>query len=494
MVNAPSQDLLAVIGSSSGSSGSIQPVMLGKFRLIGLLGEGSMGKVIRAEDTRLRRYVALKCLKVRGDSTSPGAGLLLQEARLAATLDHPGIVQVFEVGEVEGHAYISMELIEGGTLASLIKGCGPLDLRRACQLCAEAAEALAFAAEHGVVHRDIKPHNLLLTRGGRCKIADFGLASYGQAGQEEGAGVGTPAYVAPEVIAGEPATAEADVYSLCAVLCFLLTGAPPFAGPSREAGLRMHAEAPDVRTWRPDLPASIAKLVAAGLSKSPEERPSPQALAEQLRAHTVPLDDSQVLSVSSAYVPLEQEEATAPASPWLLIGSLLLGTGLVLAVVLGTALVLYLLPRQGNRTGAGQPALAAEAAQEMSATPANRATVPREAAVVGRRQPEAPVIGAGNYSELLAAAQDQREIVVGGQVSSMYVDAGAKMAVLRFAENPGFEVIYREPLYGAMARRFEGREGSGIVHCRVQVRGIPTLSGGKVIIELHLADDIRAAG
>ena len=151
---------------------------VGRFRLTGLLGQGAMGRVFRAEDTMLRRQVALKVLPktIKRGQRTVEAETLIREARAIASLEHPNIVQVYEVNEVGGVYYIAMELVEAGSLRDLVEGQGPIDFLRACQLGAEAAEALGHAHSAGIVHRDVKPANLLLTRTGRVKVADFGLA------------------------------------------------------------------------------------------------------------------------------------------------------------------------------------------------------------------------------------------------------------------------------------------------------------------------------
>src|SRR5688572_27144075 len=160
--------------SSSNSSPSWMGKRVGRFRLVGLLGQGAMGRVFRAEDTMLRRQVALKVLPktVKRGQRTVQAERLVREARAAATLEHPNAVQVFEVNEVGGVYYIAMELVESGSLRDLVEGQGPLDYVRACQLAAEAADALAHAHSMGIVHRDVKPANLLLSRTGRLKVAD----------------------------------------------------------------------------------------------------------------------------------------------------------------------------------------------------------------------------------------------------------------------------------------------------------------------------------
>ena len=154
---------------------------VGRFRLIGVIGKGAMGKVFRAEDVQLHRVVALKVISSRSTRKRSAAQkweLFLREARSAAKLEHPNLVSVYEVSSYSDIHFIAMELVEGGNLKDLVTAAGPMDVPRACQLAAEAAEGLQHAHEQGVIHRDVKPANLMLTRNGRCKIGDFRFGAH----------------------------------------------------------------------------------------------------------------------------------------------------------------------------------------------------------------------------------------------------------------------------------------------------------------------------
>jgi len=495
MVRPKSMDVtarLSVTGDTGSSSGTFQPIMLGRFRLMALLGEGAMGKVLLAEDTKLKRHVALKCLKRKSGTPTERETRFVREARSAATLDHPGIVQVYEIGEAEGFHFIAMELIEGGTLGALVNGCGSLDLHRACQLCAEAAEALSYAAGHGIVHRDIKPENLLLTRAGRCKITDFGLARNDQPSEFAtlDAPVGTPAYIAPEVVGGLPATAKSDVYSLAAVLFCLLTGKPPFESTDRDELLRMQIDTipPDVRTLRPGLPESIAKIIARALSKDPDERPAAETFAQQLRAHTIPLGDSQVLSVSGPYIPSQSPEHSQPFH-WWVFGSLIAGTVAVIAVVIIAALVMR---RPSDLPPPMLPPIAARpqssAANTITTPPAPPADL--AAAIASTR---ATPLHSRDRDSLMDAARTMRSVTVIGPVAAFHAAKSEKIALLTFADNPNFAVAYHENLYGWMTRKFGGKDGDGIVGKSVRIAGVPTLVDGTVVIVLQSTNDIELA-
>lgn len=287
---------------------------VGRFRLVGLLGQGAMGRVFRAEDTMLRRQVALKVLPktVKRGQRTVEAERLIREARAAATLEHPNAVQVFEVNEVGGIYYIAMELVEAGSLRELVEGQGPIDFVRACQLGAEAADALAHAHAMGIIHRDIKPANLLLSRTGRVKVADFGLARVEDPSDLSSflaESVGTPQFVAPEILQGIAASAKSDLYSLGGTLWYLLTGKPPFEAGTTEELLHKHVNAPlpNLKKLRPDLPDGLVRAINTALAKDPSRRHgTTEQFASALRVHTIPVGTS---TQSLGYIPAAHIES-----------------------------------------------------------------------------------------------------------------------------------------------------------------------------------------
>ena len=287
---------------------------VGHFKLIGLLGQGAMGRVFRVEDTLLRRYVALKVLPKSIKRNEKGIAIerLIHEAQACATLDHPNVVSVYEVNEAGGVYYIAMELAEGGSLRELVKAAGPLEYPRACLLCADAADALAHAHSLGIVHRDVKPANLMLTRSGRCKVTDFGLArglDTAELSKPIPEAVGTPQFIAPELLRGESASLHSDIYSLGATLWYLLTGRSVFEATSTADLLQKHLDTPipDLRNLRPDVPVSLAKAIQKALAKKQQDRyESAAQFAKVLRVHTIPLESSG--SFASNSVPLNPED------------------------------------------------------------------------------------------------------------------------------------------------------------------------------------------
>ncbi|MER3398637.1 MAG: serine/threonine-protein kinase [Chloroflexota bacterium] len=255
-------------------------VIAGRYRLERRVGEGGMAEVYLAHDELLDRPVAVKVLRQALAQDRVLRERFVREAQAAARLDHPHIVGVYDLGEWGGRPFLVMEWVEGPTLASLIRERGPLPTPLACELGAQIASALAYAHARGLIHRDVKPHNILLkAEGGRwkAKLGDFGLAKVLSATsltltQEV---FGTPQYVAPEVVRGERVTPAADLYSLGVVLFEMLTGQTPFAGesPAEVAFKHLSASPPPPSKFNPQVPPSLDRLVLQLLAKNPAERP-----------------------------------------------------------------------------------------------------------------------------------------------------------------------------------------------------------------------------
>jgi YVTN family beta-propeller protein len=253
---------------------------LGQYRLTELLGHGGMGVVYRAEDLRLERNVALKLLSGDVSDDARFRTRFLRESRLAASTEHPGIVPIYAAGEIDGLLYIAMRYVEGSDLAGLLRAEGALDPGRAVDLVAQLADALDAAHARGLVHRDVKPSNALISRNGareRVYLVDFGITEDIQSAErltETNRLVGTGAYLAPERIRGETVDGRADVYSLGCVLFECLTGEVPFPRSSEFAELYAHLEdePPRVSDRRPGLPAGLDAVVGRALAKDPEDR------------------------------------------------------------------------------------------------------------------------------------------------------------------------------------------------------------------------------
>lgn len=268
--------------------------VLGHFRLLRLIGEGNMGRVVQAQDINLHRIVALKilCKRLPGVDNKGHVEQFLREARAAAQIEHPNVVQVYEINQHEGWWYIAMELLDSGNVKQVVKAAGPLSVPRACSLIADAAAGLAAAHQLGIIHRDVKPANLMLTRQGRCKVTDFGLVRLDDPNDPfdfTRKAVGSPAFMAPEVILNRRQTSAVDVYSLGGTLFYALTGKMPYAAEDLKKLLHKHLQepVPDIRTLLPECPASLAALVTRTLAKNPADRPSAADVAAALRAEAI---------------------------------------------------------------------------------------------------------------------------------------------------------------------------------------------------------------
>ena len=302
-------------GTSSGPSASAPDPLVGRmlahYRVDAQIGRGGMGAVYRAWDDALQRPVALKVLL---EDTEQTRQRFLREARAQARIKHPNVVPIHFVGEHEGVAFLVMDLVEGESLSAVLAREGAFGPERALDVADAVACALEVGAEHGLVHRDVKPGNVLIDRRGHVMLADFGLAKWMGSAEPEspasaeqrsppqepspgpshsgvvtraGALVGTPAYAAPEQTRGEIVDARTDIYALGVTLYEVLTGQPPFSAPTITGLVSQHREdAPlSPRALAPTLPAPVEALVMRMMAKRPEDRfASPAALREAIAA------------------------------------------------------------------------------------------------------------------------------------------------------------------------------------------------------------------
>jgi eukaryotic-like serine/threonine-protein kinase len=267
----------------------------GRYELEELVGHGGMSSVYKAHDTLLERNVALKVLHEQYNADEEFVERFKREARSVAQLQHPNIVTVIDRGEEDGRQYIVFEYIDGENLKELVVRQGRLDVREALAIAVEVARALAFAHGHGLVHRDVKPQNVLLNGDGRAKVTDFGIArSVDVEGMTStGMVLGTSNYIAPEQASGQPVEAHTDVYALGVVLYEILAGELPFPGESfvAVAMKHVHEPPPNLLEKRPEVPIRIAAAVDRALEKNPEERfPTMDAFAAELEACLAELD------------------------------------------------------------------------------------------------------------------------------------------------------------------------------------------------------------
>ncbi len=254
--------------------------LFGRYRILDRIGHGGLGEVLAAQDTILGRRVALKFLTTENNAHVQ----ILEEARAAASLDHPYVCKVFETGECEGKPFIAMEYLEGETLAQRLKS-GSLPVPGALTIAIELAEALAAAHDKGLVHRDVKPSNVMITSSGHVKLMDFGLAivvrrpvppyeDETKTMKGQGYAVGTPAYMAPEQVRGERLDARTDVFAFGIVLFEMLSGVHPFRGQTQGATIAAIAhDAPrDIAQYVPAANLPLKRILQRTLAKSPAER------------------------------------------------------------------------------------------------------------------------------------------------------------------------------------------------------------------------------
>ena len=276
---SPSSVPVGRLGSSDSIDGGTfgaGTVLIERYRIIGLLGRGGMGEVYRADDLKLGQPVALKFLPRAFAGDPARRERFFGEVRLARQVSHPNVCRVYDVGEIEGQHYLSMEYVDGEDLASLLRRIGRLPQDKALELSRELCAGLAAAHDKKVLHRDLKPANVMIDGRGRARITDFGLAVVTEDGASEGEIAGTPAYMAPEQLAGKGASVRSDVYSLGLVLYELFTGKKAFEAGSL-AELRHQKEtAPPIAPSQiaRDLDTNVERVILRCLEKDAARRPA----------------------------------------------------------------------------------------------------------------------------------------------------------------------------------------------------------------------------
>jgi serine/threonine protein kinase len=297
---------------------------VGQYLLLDLLGRGGMGSVYKARHVLLDRVVALKLLAPARLADPQAVGRFLREIKAVGKLDHPNLVRGTDAGQADGRHFLVMEFLQGIDLGKLVLQLGPLPVADACELVRQAALGLQHAHEHKLVHRDVKPSNLLLTPGGQVKVLDLGLARLmgevplGDELTDTGQYMGTADYMAPEQgFDAHAVDTRADVYSLGCTLYKLLTGRAPFSGPEYDSTfkkIRAHAQIPipPVRDTRPDVPEALAEALGRMLAKLPVDRfATPAEAAEALRPFATESDLNALLTRTRAL----NEISTSEPSP-----------------------------------------------------------------------------------------------------------------------------------------------------------------------------------
>jgi eukaryotic-like serine/threonine-protein kinase len=306
------------------------------YRILERLGEGGMGTVYKAHDEKLDRLVAVKVLSTRTETSPEDLLRFEQEAKAIAALSHPHIATIYDRGHVDGRPFLVLEYISGGTLREKLRSNlepgGPLAAMDLLRYAVEASEALAHAHRRGVIHRDVKTDNLILTEEGHVKVTDFGLAKWTNSARitSQGSMLGTAAYMSPEQAQGVETDARSDVFSLGVVLFELATSKPPFEGlyPAAVVYDIIHTPTPSVLERRPDLPRPLEKIIHKAMAKSPQER---YQSMEDLLADLEALRDSIISGSGKGPAMLAAPRSSPRRRARLLASAAVLGTLLVLA-------------------------------------------------------------------------------------------------------------------------------------------------------------------
>ncbi len=283
-----------------------------RYQVTHLIARGGMAMVYRAKDTLLNRAVALKILYPELSADPLFVERFRREAQAAANLSHPNIVPVFDWGEDDGTYFIVMELVEGTSLADMLRGGATISAARSAQIVAQVAAALGYAHRSGVVHRDVKPGNILITRDGQVKVTDFGIAQAVSSEDhlaEAGSVMGTATYFSPEQASGEAVDGRSDVYALGVVLYEMLVGRPPFVGdtPVDVSSQHVNAAVPAMSKFSDAVPKDLEAIVTEALRKSPDQR---YQTADELRADLIRFSEGQPVQASHRDVAFFGADAT----------------------------------------------------------------------------------------------------------------------------------------------------------------------------------------
>jgi serine/threonine-protein kinase len=338
---APTQTRASASGAPTVAASPVRPadsgrrletgaIVAGRYRIVDLLGQGGMGEVYRAEDLQLRQTVALKFLAPAFAQDAAWLGRFRQEVRLAREVTHTNVCRVYDLGEADGEHFISMEYVDGENLKTLLSRIGRLPRDKALQIARQLCAGLAAAHGRGVLHRDLKPANVMLDGRGQVRITDFGLAATREEIRGTEVLAGTPAYMAPEQLAGKEVSVRSDLYALGLVLYELLTGQPAFRAESFTEYARLKEGS---RTTPPsrlveDIDPAVERAILSCLEPRPEDRPA------SVLAVAAALPGSDLLAAALAAGETPSPDMVAAAGPVVAVGSRWAAAGLAAFVVL----------------------------------------------------------------------------------------------------------------------------------------------------------------
>ena len=336
---------MPVGGASHASPSSLAPSSAGRFipgeivkeryRVVALLGRGGMGEVYRAEDLKLGQDVALKFLPAGLEADPTRLHLFLNEVRTARQVTHPNVCRVFDIDDIDGQHFLSMEYVDGEDLATSLRRTGRLPEERAVPVARQICAGLAAAHDQGILHRDLKPANVMIDGRGRVKLTDFGLASLADAIGADDVAVGTPAYMSPEQITGREVSVRSDIYALGLVLYELFTGRAPFSAQTMADYRRLHTDSmPSQPTlYVPGLDPVVERAIMRCLAKDPAQRPV-SALAV---AAALPGGDPLQAALAAGETPSPELVAEAGRRDGLAPGRVLLLLAAAVLLLVGSA-------------------------------------------------------------------------------------------------------------------------------------------------------------
>jgi serine/threonine-protein kinase len=337
----------------------VLPTQIGKYKIIELVGEGAMGTVYRATDSVLGRTVAVKVMNASIARQQDHRQRFLREAQAAGSLQHPNVVTIYDLGELDGHLFIAMEFVHGTDLERLMTAVEPLKLQSKLDIIVDVLMGLSYAHKHGIIHRDIKPANIRVGEDGHAKIMDFGVAHLASSDMTRtGLVVGTPSYMAPEQVMGGKAVPGTDLFAVGAVLYHLITGSKPFEGPTLQSLFyRIVTDMPrPLDEVRPGLPTSLNAIIQKAMAKDPAERyPSALDMANAIIAVRAELSGNAFASTASltasavnvvqAHTPKPVPVANERQIPWKPVAAAAAGLAILLVGWLAFAR-----PSDGSRT------------------------------------------------------------------------------------------------------------------------------------------------